>query len=131
MPPRGWKLLGHSRRFPGNREEHAAAALRELREELGVDERNVVLGTQLAQRSQYHRVGGRKVRQVERYFLAHLAPEDVDLAQATQRDNIVAHRWWTLPELRDTSETIYPLGLFDLITEILVKGVPEHPIVLR
>lgn len=50
---------------------------------------------------------------------------------ATQPDNIRAHRWWTLQELRDTPETVYPLGLLDLITEVLAKGVPERPIVLR
>ncbi|WP_416986150.1 NUDIX hydrolase [Streptomyces sp. T028] len=112
-------------------EDHAAAVLRELSEELGVDEKNVVLGMQLAQRSKEHPVGGRNVRQVEQYFLAHLAREDVDPARATQPDNIRAHRWWTLQELRDTSETIYPLGLLDLITEVLANGVPDRPIVLR
>ncbi len=112
-------------------EDHATAALRELSEELGVDEKNVELGTQLARRSQDHAVGGREVRQIERYFLAHLAPADVDPARATQPDNIRAHRWWTLQELRDTPETVYPLGLFDLITDVLAKGVPERPIVLR
>ncbi|MGQ4329531.1 MULTISPECIES: NUDIX hydrolase [Streptomyces] len=112
-------------------EDHAAAALRELSEELGVDEKDVVLGTQLAERSTAHAVGGREVRQVERYFLAQLAPKDVDPARATQPDNIQAHRWWSLQELRDTPETIYPVGLLDLITEVLAKGVPERPIVLR
>lgn len=111
-------------------EGYAAAALRELSEELGVDEKDVVLGTQLAQRSTDHAVGGREVRQVERYFLAQLAPKDVDPARATQPDNIQAHRWWSLQELRDTPETIYPVGLLDLITEVLARGVPERPIVL-
>ncbi|MEU9426455.1 NUDIX domain-containing protein [Streptomyces sp. NPDC048342] len=112
-------------------EDHAAAALRELSEELGVEEKDVVLGTQLAQRSTDHAVGGQEVRQVERYFLAYLAPKDVDPAGASQPDNIQAHRWWTLQELRDTPETIYPVGLLDVITEVLAKGVPERPIVLR
>jgi 8-oxo-dGTP pyrophosphatase MutT (NUDIX family) len=112
-------------------EEHAAAALREMSEELGVDEKDVVLGTQVAQRCTDHAGGGREVRQVERYFLAQLAPKDVDPARATQPDNIQAHRWWTLQELRDTPETIYPVGLLNLITEVLAKGVPARPIVLR
>lgn len=111
-------------------EDHAAAALRELSEELGVDEKYVVLGTQLAQRSTDHAVSGREVRQVERYLLAQLAPKDVDPARATQPDNIQAHRWWSLQELRDTTETIYPVGLLDLITEVLARGVPERPLVL-
>jgi 8-oxo-dGTP pyrophosphatase MutT (NUDIX family) len=111
-------------------EDHAAA-LRELHEELGVDEKDVELGAQLAQRSQDHAVGGREVRQAERYFLAHLAPTDVDPARATQLDNIRAYRWWTLEELRHTRETVYPLGLSDLITNVLTAGVPEQPVVLN
>lgn len=112
-------------------EDHAAAALRELREELGVDEKNVALGTQLAQRSQEQTVGGRAVRQVERYFLAHLEPADADPARATQPDNIQAHRWWTLQELRETPETIYPDGLLGLVAGLLANGVPKCPITLR
>ncbi|MFI9829780.1 NUDIX hydrolase [Streptomyces sp. NPDC051913] len=112
-------------------EDHAAAVLRELHEELGVDEKNVALGTQLAQRSQDQTIGGQAVRQVEQYFLAHLEPADADSARATQPDNIQAHRWWTLQELRETAETIYPVGLLDLITGVLANGVPRRPITLR
>ncbi|MFE2693711.1 NUDIX hydrolase [Streptomyces mirabilis] len=111
-------------------EDHATAALRELHEELGADEKAVDLGVQLAERSKDHLVGGHEVRQVERYFLAHIAPADVDLAQATQPDNIRAHRWWTLAELRATSETVYPLGLADLIAAVADGRTPERPVVL-
>ncbi|RDG36255.1 NUDIX hydrolase [Streptomyces corynorhini] len=112
-------------------EDYDAAALRELHEELGVDEKDVALSGQLAERSQDHAVGGREVRQIERYFLAHLSPGDLDPARATQPDNIRAHRWWTLQELRSTRETVYPLGLSDLITDVLTAGVPEYPVVLH
>jgi ADP-ribose pyrophosphatase len=112
------------------REDHATAALRELHEELGVDEKAVDLGVQLAERRKDHLVGGHEVRQVERYFLAHIAPADVDLAQATQPDNIRAHRWWTLAELRATSENVYPLGLADLIAAAADGRTPECPVVL-
>ncbi|MFF1713576.1 NUDIX hydrolase [Streptomyces sp. NPDC058268] len=111
-------------------ETYTAAALRELHEELGIDTTSVVLGTQLAERSQEHAVGGREVRQVERYFPAHLTAADVDASLATQPDNIREHRWWTLDELRATHETVYPLGLADLTTDYIRNGVPDRPVVL-
>ncbi|GGY97094.1 hypothetical protein GCM10010300_46320 [Streptomyces olivaceoviridis] len=45
-------------------------------------------------------------------------------------DNIREHRWWTLAELRTTAETVYPLGLADLLTGVLAHGAPLHPVVL-
>lgn len=38
---------------------------------------------------------------------------------------------WTLGELRSTRETVYPLGLSDLITDVLTEGVPKRPVVLN
>jgi 8-oxo-dGTP pyrophosphatase MutT (NUDIX family) len=70
-------------------EDHAMATLRELREELGIDEATPEPGMQLAERSKDHLVGGREVRQVERYFLARVSPGDVRSERATQPDNII------------------------------------------
>lgn len=112
-------------------EDHATATLRELREELGVDDKAVELGAQLAERSKDHLVGGREVRQVEKYFLTRISAADVDPAGATQPDNIREHRWWTLAELRATTETVYPLGLADLVTNVLKNGAPLRPVVLN
>ncbi|MET9778945.1 NUDIX domain-containing protein [Streptomyces sp. NPDC006367] len=112
-------------------ETYAAAAVRELREELGVAEDAVVLGAQLAQRSREHAVGGRTVRQVERYFPARLTAGDITPGRATQSDNIRDHRWWSLDELRATRETVYPCGLAGLVEKFLEHGVPARPVVLR
>jgi ADP-ribose pyrophosphatase YjhB (NUDIX family) len=70
-------------------EGHATATLRELHEELGIDETTIEPGAQLAERTKGHLVGGRPVRQVEKYFLTRVAATAVDPAQATRPDNIV------------------------------------------
>ncbi|MGW2777299.1 NUDIX hydrolase [Streptomyces olivaceoviridis] len=111
-------------------EDHATATLRELSEELGIGEKTVELGAQLAERSTDHLVGGREVRQVEKYFLTRISATDVAPAQASQPDNIREHRWWTLAELRATVETVYPLRLADLLTDVLAHGAPVRPAVL-
>lgn len=77
-----------------------------------------------------HLVGGREVRQIERYFLAYVDPADVDPARATQPDNIREYRWWTRDQLRSTTEAVYPLGLADLVAAVAEGCTPEQPIVL-
>jgi ADP-ribose pyrophosphatase YjhB (NUDIX family) len=120
---------------PGGRvedgEDDRAGALRELAEELGVDAARVDLREQVAERSQDHEVGDQLVRQVECYFLAYLNADDLDPARATQPDTIRAVRWWTIAELTTTTETVYPLGLADLVTNIQTTGAPSRPVVLR
>ncbi|MFF0000499.1 NUDIX hydrolase [Streptomyces avermitilis] len=111
-------------------EDHATATLRELREELGIDEKAVELGAQLAERSKDHLVGGREVRQVEKYFLTRVSAAALDPARASQPDNIREHRWWTLAERRAKPETVCPLGLADLVTGVLAHGAPMRPVVL-
>ncbi|MEU0787473.1 NUDIX domain-containing protein [Streptomyces sp. NPDC006173] len=111
-------------------ETYAIAVFRELREELGIDEKAVELGPQLAERSKDHLVGGREVRQVERYFLVRMAGTDVDPSRTTQPDNIREYRWWTPAELRCTRETVYPVGLADLVTAVAEGHTPDKPVVL-
>ncbi|MBG0818388.1 NUDIX domain-containing protein [Planomonospora sp. ID82291] len=67
-------------------EDHTGAAVREMREELGVGD--VALGPQLAVRSSDHLVGGHSVRQVERYYLARIPADKVRPGAATQPDEI-------------------------------------------
>ncbi len=110
-------------------EDYPTAVLRELREELGAEK--VDLGAQIAERSKDHPVGGIRVRQVEKYFLARIALADIDPDRATQTDNIRSHRWWTLENLRTTRDTVYPLGLSELIADVLAEGPPQRPTILR
>lgn len=110
-------------------EDYPTAALRELGEELGATD--VVLSGEIAERRQEHPVGGRRVQQIEKYFLVRASPDAFDTARATQTDNIRASRWWPLDELRSTTETVYPLGLADVVADVLVKGVPREPALLR
>nr|WP_180686625.1 NUDIX domain-containing protein [Streptomyces gossypiisoli] len=112
-------------------EDDATATLRELREELGIDEHAVELGVQLAERRKDHFVGGLQIRQVERYFLARISAAAVDPARATQPDTIRELRWWTVSELQAATETVYPAGLADLVAAIVEGHTPERPVVLN
>jgi 8-oxo-dGTP pyrophosphatase MutT (NUDIX family) len=67
-------------------ETYRQADTRELREELGVQ--HTTLGPHLATRTKDHPVAGRDVRQVERYCLARVHPENVLPQFAASPDNI-------------------------------------------
>lgn len=110
-------------------EGYPAAVLRELREEVGAEK--VDLGEQIAERVQEHPVAGQQVRQIERYFLVRASADGIDPSKATQPDTVRSSRWWTLTELRSTTETVYPLGLAELLADIRAHGAPCPPVILH
>jgi ADP-ribose pyrophosphatase YjhB (NUDIX family) len=109
-------------------ETHLDAAHRELREELGVID--VKVGPELAVRTKDHLVGSEAARQVEKYFVAVVDAVAVEPGRASQPDDIRAWQWWSLHEIQETAQTIYPLGLAKLIIEYLRSGPPTTPIEL-
>ncbi|MDL4813068.1 NUDIX hydrolase [Actinomadura opuntiae] len=109
-------------------ETHAAAAVREIYEELGLEQ--VSIGPQLATRTSTHPIFGEQVKQVEKYFIARVRSQQVRPADATQTDNIRAWQWWGLDELAHTDQTVYPVGLADLILRYLKEGTPTEPVSL-
>ncbi|MFF0577616.1 NUDIX hydrolase [Streptosporangium saharense] len=106
-------------------EDYQTAVRRELGEELGVTD--VELGPQIATRTKEHLVQGETVQQVERYFVVRLAASRVDPARATQIDGILTWEWWTLTDLSATDQTVYPVGLTELIDRFLSGGAPDVP----
>jgi ADP-ribose pyrophosphatase YjhB (NUDIX family) len=97
-------------------EEYPAAALRELAEETGWSD--VELLGEVCRNSFDMEYGGQVVRQNERLYLARTdqacrAIEGVEAMHAS--DGIAAWRWWTLAELDATGENVWPSGLADLI----------------
>ncbi|MFF4777602.1 NUDIX hydrolase [Microtetraspora fusca] len=110
-------------------ETHVEAACRELHEELGVE--NAEIGSQIATRAKEHMIHGELTRQVEQYFVARIPAGQVDPARATQTDDILAWQWWELSALDATHQTVYPVGLTDLIGRYLTDGAPSYPTVLQ
>jgi ADP-ribose pyrophosphatase YjhB (NUDIX family) len=99
-------------------ENFRAAAVRELAEETGWND--IPLGAELLRRTWSMEHAGRLVQQRERLYLARTSVarreiHGVDAMHAA--DQIAAWRWWTLPELAATTETVWPTGLAELIRE--------------
>jgi 8-oxo-dGTP pyrophosphatase MutT (NUDIX family) len=95
------------------------AAIREVLEETG----QVVtdLGPVVLTRRFHWTLGGTLYDQQETYFLVRMPQFELsDIGWSDlERDAVVGHRWWSAEELRATDETVYPVGLADVLDERL------------
>ncbi len=113
-------------------ETHEQAALRELREEIGLE--GVELGPHLWSRTHTFPWLGRVLRQHERFYLCQLdAPIEVTrhLNTPDEMHFLTGHRWWSAEEILNATEQRFaPRHLGRLVEEILQSGAPREPQVI-
>lgn len=109
-------------------ESWEVAALRELREETGIEA--ALLAGWLWSREKNGDLGGEPVRAIERYYLIRAEPAQVHTRYqlAYEREVYQQSRWWSVDELRASNETAYPAGLADLLDTLIAEGVPATPL---
>ena len=100
-------------------ESFADAARRELLEETGIVRDTV--GQEVAEREfvlQLH--NGEYVLAEERFFLVHVADQSLSREHWTPIDIEVMtdHRWWSVEELRSTSQVVFPEPLVTMLANI-------------
>jgi 8-oxo-dGTP pyrophosphatase MutT (NUDIX family) len=102
---------------PGETAE--VAALREAFEETG--HRVAALHGPVARRSSVFPFDGRLIEQREQFFVARVPAFEPTKEGWTEleRRALAGLRWWTLDELRATTETVFPPNLADLVADAL------------
>ncbi|TMD05150.1 MAG: NUDIX domain-containing protein [Chloroflexi bacterium] len=109
-------------------ETHAQAALRELREETGVED--VALGPWVWRREHVFTWSGRRLRQRERFFVVRVDTAEVDTSrwEAHEREALGDGRWWTLEELRGSDAEFAPRRLAELLAPLINGRLPSRPV---
>ena len=99
------------------------AARRELTEETGLD---LAVDRWVWTRHHIYAWNGRPSNQYERFFVARTA--ETAIRPQKQDNHVVAHRWWTLSQLRSSGDDFAPQRMAALITDIMRGDYPDPPI---
>ncbi|KAA8554233.1 NUDIX hydrolase [Pseudomonas marginalis] len=99
-------------------ETFEAAAIRELREETGIQVQAVAAPI-AERRFALMLPSGETVSAVEHYFVVHTASTELSRAAWTLEETQVMadHHWWSAQALRATEETVWPEALVDMLVQ--------------
>ena len=98
-----------------------AAAIRELREETGIQV-NTVVGPVADRRFSMLLPSGETVFAVEQYFVVHVDSQIISSSEWILHETQVMadHHWWSALELRSTGETVWPEALVEMLVDAAV-----------
>ncbi|QHF45145.1 DNA mismatch repair protein MutT [Pseudomonas sp. S35] len=102
-------------------ETFEAAAIRELREETGIQIQT--MGDSVGElRFPMMVPSGETVLAVEQYFVVHAQSEVLSKAEWTAEETQVMadHHWWSAHQLRSTQDIVFPDSLLDMLVQAAV-----------
>jgi 8-oxo-dGTP pyrophosphatase MutT (NUDIX family) len=109
-----------------------AAGVRELFEETGFTVTEAELGPVVATSSGpwFAAESGKLYLGAYSFFFLRVSHTDLntDGQEDLERSVITGHRWWSVPELRATTQLILPVGLADLMERLLRGDIPAPPV---
>lgn len=124
-----WVLVGGGM-DPG--EDIKEAAFRELYEETGFKRDDVELGP-VVWRSEVNMVlAGTPSYIKDQYIVAKTKKHAISQENFTDWEKEVVRKvaWFSLEQIKDISDPVYPTGLTDYLPDILAGNYPEEPILL-
>jgi 8-oxo-dGTP pyrophosphatase MutT (NUDIX family) len=110
-------------------ESHQDAARRELREETGIERGE--LSPPVWIRDGTIRWDGRVWHEVETFFVLRVDHEGVNVegnASELEYRYLSDHRWWTVADIKESTELFSPRRIAELLPAVLEGRVPVSPI---
>lgn len=99
-----------------------AALRRELFEELGLT--GFAIGPLVWRRHHTFNWDGRRISQREDYRIVETPRFSPVMADETEAQWIVGHRWWPVADLASAGECLTPLSLAAIVARYLAEGAP-------
>ena len=105
-------------------------ARRELYEETGIDRDRVTFGPIVWFGAFEMFLSGRLTQLKQQFIVAHTTQKSLTTKRHTEREKEVIEemRWFSLSQICNCDELIYPAGLKDYLPNILEGNYPEEPI---
>lgn len=101
-------------------ESDEKALRRELHEELGLS--GFAIGPVILRRDHTFNWLGRRIRQREQLYLVEATRFEPQMSDADEARATAGFRWWTLDELRATTESVTPRRLVEIVEGWLHAG---------
>lgn len=109
------------------------AASRELHEEVGLSVPAAELGDPVAFSEGYAEFSWAEGIFRDDFFVHRVHAHEIDISgmEDFERRYHDGHRWWSPAELSTAADPVYPLGLAELVSELVAGGMPAEPVRLR
>ncbi|MBT4963262.1 MAG: NUDIX domain-containing protein [Francisellaceae bacterium] len=111
-------------------EQLMETAIRELKEETGLEEKDVIFGPQVWFGEFDMVLSGKMKRLKQKFVVAYTETSDTTLEYLTKEEQKVIEKtaWFTLDDIKQSTEIIYPVVLPDYLPDILNRNYPQEPI---
>ncbi len=106
------------------------AAARELAEETGISRTVAQLGPIVATCAGLWAGNDTVYFGADSFFLVRVHRTEIDTGgqEELERSVITGHHWWSVSELAETGDQVFPVGLGELVQTLLRDGAPIRPV---
>ncbi len=106
------------------------AAIRELKEETGLEQQDVIFGPDVWLGEFEMVLSGQMTIVKQQFVVAHTEKSEVTLQHLTDEEQEIVEKtaWFSLEDIKQSEEVVYPVVLPEYIPDILSKNYPPTPI---